>query len=170
MTEKEPQQRSADLAQMATLYADIARKSGQLVSQYLERGKNGGLPAMNDELGIAQAFFQAWTKVLSDPFKLAEAQMKFWQDTASLWQSSMLKLMGQDAKAFVEPHHSDRRFKHDDWSEHFLYDYIKQSYLIAARHLHQTLGKVGGLDEQTSKKVDFYTRQYSMRFHRAISC
>jgi len=160
MTEKQPQRQAADPAQLATLYADIARKSGQLVSQYLERGKTGGLPGMNDELGIAKAFFQAWTQVLSDPFKLAEAQMKFWQDTASLWQSSMLKLMGQDAKAFVEPHHSDRRFKHDDWSEHFLYDYIKQSYLIAARHLHQTLGKVGGLDEQTSKKVDFYTRQY----------
>ena len=60
----------------------------------------------------------------------------------------------------AEPHQGDRRFRHEDWQQNFLYDYIKQSYLIAARHLHQTLGKVEGLDEQTSKKVDFYTRQY----------
>jgi polyhydroxyalkanoate synthase len=160
MPEKQPQQQAADPAQMATLYADIARKSGQLVSQYLERSKTGGLPGMNDELGIAQAFFQAWGQLLVDPFKLAETQMKFWQDSITLWQSTMLKMMGQAPKAVVEPQQGDRRFKHEDWQQNFLYDYVKQSYLIAARHLHQTLGKVEGLDEQTAKKVDFYTRQY----------
>ena len=59
-----------------------------------------------------------------------------------------------------KPRSGDRRFKHDDWQSNFLYDYIKQSYLIAAKHLHQSLAGVQGLDEQTAKKVDFYTRQY----------
>jgi polyhydroxyalkanoate synthase len=160
MPEKHPQQQSADPAQMATLYADIARKSGQLVSQYLERGKTGGLPGMNDELGIAQAFFQAWAQLSADPFKLAETQMKFWQDSMALWQSTMLKMMGQAPQAVAAPQPGDRRFKHEDWQQNFLYDYVKQSYLIAARHLHQTLGHVEGLDPHTAKKVDFYTRQY----------
>jgi len=160
MAEKEPQRQVADPAQLAGLYADIAQKSGQLVTQFLAQGKNGGLPGMKDELGITQAFFQAWSQLLADPFKLAQAQMKFWQESLSLWQHSMLKLMGQDAQAVAEPHTGDRRFRHEDWQNVFLYDTIKQSYLIAARHLHQTLGKVEGLDEQTSKKVDFYTRQY----------
>ena len=161
MAEKQQaEQPKYDPAQQAQLYADIAQKSGRLVTQFLERGQNGAIPGLNDELGLAQAFFQAWSKVLSDPFKLAEAQMKFWQDYASLWQSSMMKLMGQDAKAVAVPHQGDRRFKHEDWQQNFLFDYIKQSYLIAARHLHQTVGKVEGLDEQTAKKVEFYTRQY----------
>jgi polyhydroxyalkanoate synthase len=160
MAEKQLEQKAADPVQLASLYADIAQKSGQLVTQFLAQGKNGGLPGMKDELGLTQAFFQAWSQLLADPFKLAEAQMKFWQDSLSLWQHSMLKMMGQDAKAVAEPHTGDRRFRHEDWQQNFLYDYIKQSYLIAARHLHQTLGKVEGLDEQTSKKVDFYTRQY----------
>jgi polyhydroxyalkanoate synthase len=68
--------------------------------------------------------------------------------------------MGQDARPVAEPHPGDRRFKHEDWQQNFLYDYIKQSYLIAARHLHQTMGGVSGLDERIAKKVDFYTRQY----------
>jgi polyhydroxyalkanoate synthase len=160
MTEKQRERPQYDPAKQAQLYADIAQKSGRLVTQFLERSRNGGMPGLNDELGLAQAFFQAWSKVLSDPLKLAEAQMKFWQDYASLWQSSIMKLMGQDVKAVAEPHQGDRRFKHEDWQQNFLYDYIKQSYLIAARHLHQTVGKVEGLDDQTAKKVDFYTRQY----------
>src|SRR5688572_29527611 len=118
MTEKQQTEQSKyDPSQQAKLYADIAEKSGRLVTQFLERSQNGGMPALNDELGLAQAFFQAWSKVLSDPFKLAEAQMKFWQDYASLWQQSMMKLMGQNAKAVAEPHQGDRRFKHDDWQQ-----------------------------------------------------
>jgi polyhydroxyalkanoate synthase len=161
MAENKPQpaQHAYDGSQLASLYADIAGKSARLVTRFLERSRNG-TPGMADELGIAQAFFEAWAKLLADPFKLAEAQLRYWQDTASLWQRSMLKLLGQDATPVVEPGHGDRRFKHEDWEQNFLYDYIKQSYLIAARHLHRTLGRVEGLDGQTAKKVDFYTRQY----------
>ena len=157
---QEPTPRSLDPAQLAHLYADIAQKSGQLVTQYLKNGKNGGSPAVADELGIAQAFFQAWTRLLADPFKLAEANLKLWQDYAALWQSSLLKLMGQETPPVVEPQPGDRRFKHEDWQNIFLYDTIKQSYLITARHMHQTMGGVTGLDAHTTKKVDFYTRQY----------
>ncbi|MEK7835254.1 MAG: alpha/beta fold hydrolase, partial [Pseudomonadota bacterium] len=65
-----------------------------------------------------------------------------------------------DSEPMIEPARNDRRFKHDDWQQNFIYDYVKQSYLIAAKHLHQTVGNVQGLDDQTAKKVDFYTRQY----------
>ncbi len=160
MALQQPTHRALDPVELARLYSDIAQKSTSIVTQFMERQKNGGAIGMTDELGITQAFLQAWTKLLADPFKLAAAQQKLWQDYMGLWQSSLLKLMGQDARPAAEPQTGDRRFKHEDWQQNFLYDYIKQSYLIAARHLHQTVGKVEGLDEQTAKKVDFYTRQY----------
>src|SRR5262245_8722615 len=151
MAEKqESRPQSLNPAELAHLYAGIAQKSGQLVEQYLKNGKNGSSPAVADELGIAQAFFQAWTNLLANPFKLAEANLKLWQDYAALWQSSLLKLMGQQAAPVAEPAPGDRRFKHEDWQGNFLYDYIKQSYLIAARHLHQTLGGATGLDAHTA--------------------
>jgi len=155
----QPGQQALDPSQIARIYSDIAANSARLVSQFLERTRNGSA-GFGAELGIAQAFFEAWRKLLADPLKLAEAQVRLWQDYSALWQRSLLKLMGQDAEPVAAPHHTDRRFKHEDWEQNFLYDYIKQSYLIAARHLHQTLGRVEGLDGQTSKKVDFYTRQY----------
>ena len=157
---RQPGQPTFDPAELARLYADIAQKSGQLVTRVMERRANGGMPGLGDELGIAQAFFEAWGKLLSDPFKLAEVQMKLWQDYMALWQSSMLKLMGQEAKPVAEPPKGDRRFMHDDWQQNFLYDYIKQSYLIAAKHLHQVVSGIEWLDEKTARKVDFYTRQY----------
>ena len=152
--------RAADPAEMMRLYAGIAEKSTALLTQYMARGASGGLPAASDELGIAKAFFEAWSRVFTDPVRAAELQMKLWQDCTALWQNAMLKMLGQQSVAVAQPQKTDRRFKHEDWENNFLYDYVKQSYLIAARHLHQSLGQVEGLDEKTSKKVDFYTRQY----------
>jgi polyhydroxyalkanoate synthase len=149
-----------DPAELARLYADIAAKSGDLVGKLLEHKADGPARSMADELGVSKAFFEAWARMLSDPFRLAETQAKLWQDYWSLWQRSWLKLMGQDTPPVAEPLRGDRRFKHDDWQSNFIYDYIKQSYLIAAKHLHQSLAGVQGLDEHTARKVDFYTRQY----------
>jgi len=149
-----------DPAAMAKLYADIAEKSGALLSKFMTRSAGQGMPEIKDELGIAKAFFDAWGKVFADPMRVAEMQMKLWQDYMTLWQNSMLKMMGQTAAPVAEPHKSDRRFRHDDWESNFLYDYVKQSYLIAARHLHQSMCCVEGMDEKAAKKVDFYTRQY----------
>ncbi len=86
--------------------------------------------------------------------------MKLWWDYMNLWQSSTMRLLGAAAEPVAVPHKADRRFKHEDWEEHFLYDYMKQSYLITARWLHDAVANVEGLDEQTKKKVDFFTRQY----------
>jgi polyhydroxyalkanoate synthase len=149
-----------DSSELAKLYADIAKNSGQLVTRFLEHGSKGAPSAFSDELGISQVFFEAWGKMLADPFKLAEVQMKLWQDHMALWQNSMLRLFGHDTTPMIEPAQGDRRFRHEDWEQNFLYDYIKQSYLIAAKHLHQSLGKVEGMDAKAARKVDFYTRQY----------
>ena len=151
---------SSSSAELAEIYKNIARRSGEVLAQFLETGSRAFSVPVADELGIARAFFEAWGRLLSDPVRLAEAQARLWQDYMALWQNSVLKLMGQEVKPVAEPRRGDRRFRHEDWEKNFLYDYLKQSYLIAARHLHQALGKVEGLDEKTSKKVDFYTRQY----------
>src|SRR5690349_998523 len=99
---------------VARIYADIAQKSGQLVTQFLQPKTNGAsLPLLQDELGIAKAFFEAWSKLLTDPLSLAQAQMKLWQDYAALWQSTMLRALGGDSGPVVVPPAGDRRFRHE---------------------------------------------------------
>ncbi len=151
-----------DPAEMSKSFADIAQRSSKLVAEFMQRQPSGGRSqlGMADKMGIAQAFFDLTAKVMSDPFKLAEAQMRMWQDYMSLWQGSMMSMFGQPGNPVIAPAKGDKRFKHDDWQENFVFDYIKQSYLIAAHHMNLLVADVKGLDEQTAKKVNFFTRQY----------
>ena len=149
-----------DPAELAKTFGEIARRSSQLMTEHLARQTNGAALGFSDELGIAKAFYEMWGKLLADPSKFAEMQLKLWQDYLALWQHWTLRVLGQEGRPVIEPARGDRRFKHADWQQNFLFDYIKQSYLIAAKHLHQTVASVQGLDPRTEKKVDFYTRQY----------
>ena len=62
----------------------------------------------------------------------------------NLWQASTVKLMGGAPDPVATPVKGDKRFKHEDWEQHFLFDYIKQSYLIAADWMHDAVGSVEG--------------------------
>ena len=92
--------------------------------------------------------------MLANPYRLAESQMNLWWNYMSLWQASTMKLLGGAADPVATPGKGDKRFRHEDWEEHFLFDYIKQSYLIAAHWLHDAVGNVEGLDDATKRKVE----------------
>jgi polyhydroxyalkanoate synthase len=78
--------------------------------------------------------------------------MALWFDYMNLWQTSTLKLLGAQSEPVAEPAKGDKRFKHEDWQEHALFDYIKQSYLIAARWLQKAVADVEGLTPESQKK------------------
>ena len=149
-----------DPVALAESLASAADKSAKVLGDFIARQAAAGKSMVTDEFGLTQAFLELAAKMLSNPYRLAETQMNLWWEYSALWQSSMLKLMGQSTTPVVEPAKSDKRFRHEDWEEHFLFDYVKQSYLIAARWLHNTVANVEGLDEHTRRNVDFFTRQY----------
>jgi polyhydroxyalkanoate synthase len=155
------QQPQYDPVALAESFANAADKSAKLLGDFVTRQTTStGQSLVSDEFGLTKAFFELAAKMLSNPYRLAETQMNLWWEYSALWQSSMLKLLGQSTSPVVEPAKSDKRFRHEDWEEHFLFDFVKQSYLITARWLHHAVANVEGLDEHTRKKVDFFTRQY----------
>ena len=77
-----------------------------------------------------------------------------------LWQTTARRMMGEDTAPVTAPRADDRRFKDAAWEENQLFDFIKQSYLLTARWMQQTVRDVDGLDDKTAQKVDFYTRQF----------
>jgi len=153
-------QSSPDSAQSAKVFAEVAERSGRLMGEFLQRQAGGHGVATSDEFGIARAFMDLTARMLADPWKLAEMQTRMFWDHVALWQSSLLRMLGKEAPPVAEPGEGDNRFRNADWQDQFLFDYIKQSYLIAARHMHDTVSSVEGLPEETRKKVNFYTRQY----------
>ena len=152
--------RNYDPIALTESFASAADKSAKLLGDFLARQAAGGHSLVADEFGLTKAFLEVAAKMLSNPYRLAETQMNLLWDYSALWQSSMLKLMGQSPAPIAEPAKSDKRFRHEDWQEHFLFDYVKQSYLLTARWLHDAVASVEGLDQRTQKKVDFFTRQY----------
>ncbi|MDR2261139.1 MAG: class I poly(R)-hydroxyalkanoic acid synthase [Azoarcus sp.] len=145
---------------IAQTYAEVARRASSLIGEHVQRQLRKGIQPPTDELGIAQAFMDMMARLLSNPYRLAQAQMNLVWDYFTLWQHSMLRFVGMQAAPVVTPARSDKRFRDEEWQEHFMFDFVKQSYLITARHIHDVVSGVEGLDEQTAKKVDFYTRQY----------
>jgi len=149
-----------DPAESARVFAEVAERSGRIMREFLQRQAGGQGVATGDEFGVARAFTDLAARMLADPWKVAEMQTKMFWDHVALWQSSLLRMLGKEVPSVAEAAKGDNRFRDADWQDQFLFDYIKQSYLIAARHLHDAVSSVDGLSDETRKKVNFYTRQY----------
>ncbi len=149
-----------DPVALAESLAAAAEKSAKLMGDFATRHAGGGGSMLSDELGIGKAFMELAAKMLANPYRMAESQMNLWWRYMNLWQSSTMRMLGAPADPVAEPAKGDKRFKHEDWEQHFLFDYVKQGYLITAHWLHDAVANVEGLDDGTRKKVDFFTRQY----------
>ena len=153
-------QERADPAEVAKIFAEVAQRSSKVFGDYMKRQAESQKSLATDEFGIAKAFMDLWQRMLANPARLAELQMNMMRDYMTLWQNSWLKMMGQQVQPVAEPSKSDSRFKDAEWENNFLFDYFKQSYLIAARHIHESVSGVQGLPDDARKKVNFFTRQY----------
>ena len=149
-----------DPVKLAESLASAAEKSAKVMGDFVARNAGRQAPAASDELGLSKAFMELAAKMLANPVRIAEGQMSLWRDYMHLWQGSMLRMLGAPALPVVEPAHGDKRFKDAGWHEHVLFDFIKQSYLVTARWLHEQVASVEGLSESAKKKVRFFTRQY----------
>jgi polyhydroxyalkanoate synthase len=144
--------------------AEIAEKSQRIMREFLEHhSRNGanGLATPFDPLNVTQAFFDFGAQMLADPVRLARAHMGLWQGYFELWQSTARRMMGDAAEPIAAPEPGDRRFRDPAWQENIVFDFIKQSYLLSSRWLMRLANDVDGLDEQTARKVDFFTRQFA---------
>jgi polyhydroxyalkanoate synthase len=151
---------ACDPVALAESLATAAEKSAKLMGEFAARNAGSKSAVPGDELGIGKAFMELAAKMLANPARLAEGQWSLWHDYMSLWQSSMLRMLGVPTMPVAEPAKGDKRFRDAGWQEHLLFDYMKQAYLIAARWLHEQVASVEGIPEPTKKKIDFYTRQY----------
>src|SRR6202521_4328103 len=102
-----------DPVALAESLASAADKSAKVLGDFITRQAAGGKSMVTDEFGLTQAFLELAAKMLSNPYRLAETQMNLWWEYSALWQSSMLKLMGQSPAPIAEPATSDKRFRHE---------------------------------------------------------
>ena len=157
---KEQAKPDAAGADSAQIFAEVAERSSRVMGDFLKRQAETQNSVATDEFGIAKAFMDLSALMLAQPQQLAEAQMNMFLDYTRLWQNSLMHMLRQKTEAVAAPKKGDNRFRDADWESNFLFDYIKQSYLIAARHINEAVSQVKGLPVDERKKVDFFTRQY----------
>jgi polyhydroxyalkanoate synthase len=149
-----------EAAELAKIAQTVAERSSRILGDFTQKQAETLSSAVRDEMGVARAFMDLWARLAADPMLVTNFSINLWLDQMRLWQATWMRLLGMQAPPVAEPAKGDWRFKDEEWSKSFVFDYIKQSYLIAARHMQQAVSKVQGLPPDSEKKVAFFTRQY----------
>ncbi len=126
-------------------FLQATRHSGEILRSFMSRN-----PSFNpDPFNIGRAFLEMNARIISDPNYLIHAQRDFWQSWMAMWQGHS-----------VDETNEDRRFSDDAWHDHFIFSYIRQSYLLFSRWFLRTVHGVEGMDNVDARKVDFYAQQF----------
>jgi polyhydroxyalkanoate synthase len=118
--------------------------------------------ALLDALGMRpdSDFGRSLQTATVDAAKLAALQARYFQQCASLWQAMLARESGHDAAPVAQPDSGDRRFSSPEWQGNPWFDYLRQSYLINARFLADSVEAVDA-DSRTKERLRFAARQIS---------
>ena len=132
---------------------------GAMFTQNSELFKTGG---SMDPFNLGNAYYEAMMSLWRNPAAAIDAQKKYLADSLRLWQYTTNRLMqgeSDESEPVIQPQRGDNRWRDDDWSQNVLFDYIKQSYLLAARCIEDTVEGVEDLEDKDQKRLAFFTKQ-----------
>jgi polyhydroxyalkanoate synthase len=155
---KDPAQKAIDEnSNLEGLWQEIFQKTIDLSQSYYTYGIKNAEKQMTDDYGIHKAFTSLSEQLLSDPEKLSNSTTQFWQEQLNLWE----KWINSDPTVVKKPdiEKVDSRFRSKLWDT-WLFDYVRNAYLLTAEHLQKTVNDIDSLDERTARKVKFFTKQY----------
>jgi len=155
---KDPAQKAIDEnSNLEDLWQEIFQKTIDLSQSYYTYGIKTAEKQMTDDYGIHKAFTSLSEQLLSDPEKLSNSATQFWEEQLNLWE----KWINSDPTVVKKPdiEKVDSRFRSKLWDT-WLFDYVRNAYLLTAEHLQKTVNDIDSLDERTARKVKFFTKQY----------
>ena len=91
--------------------------------------------------------------------RAAELHAGFARDQAALWRAMLERSPAGARPVVARPDPGDRRFASREWNDDPYYDYLKQSYLLAARYL-TALADDAPLEGQARERLRFAIRQW----------
>lgn len=149
-----------DPSLMSFQVLQITSRAHKLMSAFLARNKTliDKLPSL-DPANLGKAFTDFTNKVLTNPDVFVETHLAFWQDYVQLLKNTIDRANGKSAGPVISNDPADRRFKDAAWQENWVFDFIRQSYLLMARWAQSLVENASGLDPKMAHKVEFYTRQ-----------
>jgi poly[(R)-3-hydroxyalkanoate] polymerase subunit PhaC len=156
-----PPYRVADAAEFGKNLARVAAKGQHLLSEFLKRQAEHKGDEPLDPLNVSGAFSALFKEMAAHPERLMAAQVSLWRDTMTLWSRTAERMMGMTTMPVVAPMAGDRRFRDKEWEENPVFDFIKQSYLLASNSLLQTVAGADGMDKKSQARAAFYAKQFA---------
>ena len=139
---------------LAAQLQKIAKQSQTLMQRFVSNQSVG----IGDTSSLGFDFFELMTRMMTDPVAVARAQIDLFYNSLDIWQKTAERMLMLRAREADAP--KDKRFRHPDWSENAIFDFVKDSYLVAAKSILSAIREVKGMDEASARRVDFYTRQF----------
>jgi polyhydroxyalkanoate synthase len=152
------------LAAFERISKDIARAAAASQTAFANAARNDGAAIDPDPFNVGPDTAQLLGKLASDPVALAQAQLSLWEGYMNLWGAAARRAAGEDIEPSVKPAQGDRRWGSAQWRENPLLDVVKQSYLLTAAWLVDTVNRVEGVDADAKKRVAFFTQQLADAF------
>lgn len=157
---------------MSKTFADVWQKNAAMMTQMFNQShqmltQNLDPQSLNqslDPMNVGPAFTEATKVLVNDPMKLMQANYELWKEHMALMQQAMMDLMkaGSSSDGGSTPY--DRRFKHEDWSNNPMFDYIRKSYLITSKWMVNTMTSIEGLSEADKNKIVFHSQMLADAF------
>ena len=150
-----------DPGEFARNMVRVGVQSQHLLANFMKRQaeKFGKEPL--DPLNLMGAFTELLRGMVADPTPIMEAQFDLWRDYMSLWERTARRMLGGASEPVVFPAAGDKRFRDKEWQENQVFDFIKQSYLLTANWLQNTVAKVENLEPRERRRIEFYTKQFA---------
>lgn len=132
----------------------------QSVAEELFDRMEGGVGTQQSVVDTAtECCRNIYSGVTQSPAKIVEQQINYWQSQIQLCNNLMMKLVGEAVEPMARPRVGDRRFIDPAWEENALFDYIKQSYLLASENILDCVGTLDGVEQRSRERMQYFVRQ-----------
>ncbi|GHF26099.1 class I poly(R)-hydroxyalkanoic acid synthase [Kordiimonas sediminis] len=148
-----------NLEDINAVLEEASRQTCNMMENFMEN-QPAQVRQMLDPLNLTPTMLAMTQKIAADPSALLMNQLAFFQDYMKLIQNQSQKMSGSEAEPVISPAPTDKRFKAEEWSKEAPFDFIKQSYLLASKHMLDTISSIQGLDSKDARKAEFFTRQF----------
>jgi polyhydroxyalkanoate synthase len=140
----------------------VTERCQELIQDYIKRMRDKPLDSVPfTPEPMMESLAELSAQILNDPEAYTEAQIGMWQNYLDITRATLMKLNGMDPPPFAAQAKGDKRFQAKDWQNNWMFDFLRQGYLLAAdearKLVHQETSQI---DRKLARKIDFYTRLF----------
>src|SRR2546430_16631026 len=92
-----------EAAELAKIAQTVAERSSKILGEFAQKQTESLSAAVRDEMGIARAFMDFYTRFAANPGLLANFSVNLWLDQMRLWQATWMRRVGAQKQPVGEP-------------------------------------------------------------------